>query len=39
MNLKIGEKIKSKRIEKGWKQEELANSGGVSTQAGSKWGN
>lgn len=37
VNLKIGEKIKSKRIEKGWKQEELAISVGVSTQAVSKW--
>lgn len=37
MDLRIGEKIKRRRIEKGWTQEELAVSVGISTQAVSKW--
>lgn len=37
MNLQIGEQIKIGRIKKGWTQQELAISLGVTTQAVSKW--
>ena len=38
-NLKIGEKIKAKRRERDYTQEELANILGVSKAAVSKWEN
>ena len=37
MNLQIGEQIKNGRIKRGWTQQELALSIGVTTQAVSKW--